>query len=81
MRRLDARKLNPTPDESQGVYRAAVPRAALDVDQALTTVRPICDDVRTRGADAVLDAGEKFDGVRPARLRVPPPPSNVSFTE
>ena len=72
MRRLDARKLNPTPDESQGVYRAAVPRAALDVDQALTTVRPICDDVRTRGADAVLDAGEKFDGVRPARLRVPP---------
>ncbi|WP_332644167.1 histidinol dehydrogenase [Aeromicrobium sp.] len=71
MRRLDARKLSPTPDESQGVYRAAVPRAALDVDQALATIRPICDDVRDRGVEAVLDAGEKFDGVRPAELRVP----------
>ncbi len=71
MRRLDARKLQPTPDESQGVYRAAVPRAELDVEQALATVKPICDDVRERGAAAVLDAGEKFDGVRPDSLRVP----------
>ncbi len=71
MRRLDARKLNPTPDESSGVYRAAVPRAALDVAQALAAVRPICDDVRARGAEAVLDAGEKFDGIRPTALRVP----------
>ncbi|WP_309972333.1 histidinol dehydrogenase [Aeromicrobium panaciterrae] len=70
MRRLDARKLSPTPDESQGVYRAAVPRAALDVEQALATIRPICDDVRDRGVEAVLDAGEKFDGVRPVDLRV-----------
>ncbi|WP_344771627.1 histidinol dehydrogenase [Aeromicrobium panaciterrae] len=71
MRRLDARNLQPTPDESQGVYRAAVPRAELDVEQALATVKPICEDVRTRGVDAVLDAGEKLDGVRPAQLRVP----------
>ncbi len=34
-------------------------------------VRPICDDVRDRGADALRDLGERFDGVRPARLRVP----------
>ncbi len=71
MRRLDARKLDPTPEECSRVYRAAIPRADLDVAQALAAVRPICDDVRARGAEAVLDAGEKFDGVRPAALRVP----------
>ncbi|MDX6277732.1 MAG: histidinol dehydrogenase [Nocardioidaceae bacterium] len=71
MRRLDATKLDPTPEERERVYRAAVPRADFDVEQALVAVVPICDDVRARGADAVLDAGEKFDGVRPAQLRVP----------
>ncbi len=53
------------------VYSAAVPRAEIDVEHALAAVRPICDDVRARGTVAVLDAGEKFDGVRPAQLRVP----------
>ncbi len=70
MRRLDATKLRPTTDERERVYRAAIPRAVFDVEQALIAVVPICDDVRARGADAVLDAGEKFDGVRPAQLRV-----------
>ncbi|AWB92012.1 histidinol dehydrogenase [Aeromicrobium chenweiae] len=71
MRRLDLRELDPTTDEAAAVYSAAVPRAAVDVEHALAAVRPICDDVRTRGTAAVLDAGEKFDGVRPAQLRVP----------
>ena len=53
------------------MYGAAVPRAELDVEQALADVRPICEDVRERGTVAVLDAGERFDGVRPAQLRVP----------
>jgi histidinol dehydrogenase len=57
---LDARSL-----------RDVLPRAELDVEAALSTVRPICDDVRHRGADALRDLGERFDGVRPARLRVP----------
>lgn len=48
-----------------------MPRAEVDVEHALRAVVPICEDVRTRGAVAVLDAGEKFDGVRPERLRVP----------
>ncbi|KGN34553.1 histidinol dehydrogenase [Knoellia sinensis KCTC 19936] len=51
--------------------RATLPRAELDVEAALAAVRPICDDVATRGAEAVLDASEKFDGVRPDSLRVP----------
>lgn len=48
-----------------------VPRAEVDVEHAMAAVRPICEDVRSRGASAVLDAGERFDGVRPAQLRVP----------
>lgn len=71
LRRLDLRQLTPEAHEWQRVYGHAVPRAELDVDQALDAVRPICEDVRARGADAVLDAGQRFDGVRPAQLRVP----------
>jgi histidinol dehydrogenase len=51
--------------------REALPRAEYDLDDALDVVRPICDDVRDRGAAAVLEHGERFDGVRPAHLRVP----------
>jgi histidinol dehydrogenase len=71
MRRLDLRSLAPSADEAAAVYSAAVPRAEVDVEHALAAVRPICDDVRERGSVAVLDAGERFDGVRPAQLRVP----------
>jgi histidinol dehydrogenase len=71
MRRLDLRTTDPAPEEWEWVYSAAVPRAEIDVEHALAAIRPICEDVRSRGADAVLDAGERFDGVRPAQLRVP----------
>jgi histidinol dehydrogenase len=51
--------------------RGVVPRAALDVEHAVERVRPLCEDVRTRGVDALLDLTERFDGVRPAGIRVP----------
>ncbi len=51
--------------------RFVVPRAVLDVEAALEDVRPICAEVRERGEAAVLDFGERFDGVRPPQLRVP----------
>ena len=51
---------------------AELPRAQLDVEHALDVVRPLCDDVRARGEAAVLEYGERFDGVRPASLRVDP---------
>ena len=50
---------------------AALPRAELDVEAATAAVRPVVDDVAARGAAAVLDASERFDGVRPEHLRVP----------
>jgi len=51
--------------------RDVVPRAALDVEHALETVRPICADVRERGVAALFELTERFDGVRPVSLRVP----------
>ncbi|MQA04683.1 MAG: histidinol dehydrogenase [Streptosporangiales bacterium] len=51
--------------------RTEVPRAELDVDAALDAVRPVCADVRQRGRAGVLDATERFDGVRLAAARVP----------
>ncbi len=51
--------------------RKALPRAEFDVTTALEQVRPICEDVEHRGAEALRDLGERFDGVRPAHLRVP----------
>ena len=51
--------------------RDLLPRAEFDVQAALEKVRPICDDVRHRGSAAVVEWGEKFDGVRPRQLRVP----------
>ncbi|WNI15098.1 histidinol dehydrogenase [Actinacidiphila sp. ITFR-21] len=54
-----------------GIDRDLLPRADFDVEAALDTVRPICEDVRHRGTQAVIEYGERFDGVRPERLRVP----------
>ncbi|HZI98219.1 MAG TPA: histidinol dehydrogenase [Actinomycetales bacterium] len=59
---LDAREL-----------RGTVPRARMDVEAALDAVRSICADVRQRGAAALRDLGERFDGVRVESLRVPAP--------
>jgi histidinol dehydrogenase len=48
-----------------------LPRAALDVEAALAGVRPVCDDVRERGAAAVREYTARFDGVDLATTRVP----------
>ena len=49
---------------------AVVPRAEIDIDAALETVRPILADVRARGEAAIREYGQRFDGGSPARLRV-----------
>lgn len=65
--RTDLRGRTPTTAELRG----ALPRGGVDVDAVLHQVRPVVDDIRERGADAALDYCEKFDGVRPASVRVP----------
>ncbi|HMM95920.1 histidinol dehydrogenase [Phycicoccus sp.] len=65
--RLDLRGRRPGLRE----LRAALPRAEFDVEAALAAVRPVVEDVRDRGAAALHDAAERFDGIRPPALRVP----------
>lgn len=49
----------------------AVPRADVNVGDALATVEPIIAAVRDRGEEALREFGAKFDGVSPEYLRVP----------
>jgi len=51
--------------------RDLLPRAPIDVDSALASVRPLCEDVQKRGAAAVRELTERFDGVTLETLRVP----------
>jgi len=52
-------------------FRSLVPRAPLDVEAALDVVRPICEDVRHRGVEALIELAARFDGVQQADIRVP----------
>ncbi|UQA96023.1 histidinol dehydrogenase [Streptomyces halobius] len=54
-----------------GALRDLLPRAEFDVEAALETVRPICEDVRHRGTAALIDYARRFDGVGIERVRVP----------
>jgi histidinol dehydrogenase len=48
-----------------------LPRAEVDVDAVVNQVASVIDAVRARGVEAVLEFTERFDGVRPASVRVP----------
>jgi histidinol dehydrogenase len=48
-----------------------LPRATTDVEAAVAQIRPVCDDVKRRGADAVREYTARFDGVDLATTRVP----------
>jgi histidinol dehydrogenase len=48
-----------------------LPRAAIDVEAAAAQIRPVCEDVRRRGAQAVREYTQRFDGVDLATTVVP----------
>jgi histidinol dehydrogenase len=48
-----------------------LPRAATDVEAAVARIRPICDDIRQRGAEAVREYTRRFDHVDLPATRVP----------
>jgi histidinol dehydrogenase len=56
---------------SRSELRGVLPRAELNVEVALDVVRPICEDVRRRGAAAVRDYTNQFDHVDRPSTRVP----------
>jgi histidinol dehydrogenase len=55
---------------STAALQAALPRGGVDVEAVLPKVAPIVDAVAARGAEAALEYGESFDGVRPDGIRV-----------
>ena len=66
LRLLDLRELDTTDPRSY-----EIPRGEVDIERALEAVEGIVSEVISGGDAAVLDLGERFDGVRPASLRVP----------
>jgi histidinol dehydrogenase len=52
-------------------YNAELPRAALDVAQAMALVEPILHRVKTGGENELIKLAQEFDGVTPASIRVP----------
>jgi histidinol dehydrogenase len=71
LERIDLRGKSPG-SMTQAQLAAVLPRAELDVAAAVEQVRPIVEDVRLRGDEAVREYTTRFDGVdRPAGSRVP----------
>jgi len=52
-------------------YNAELPRAALDVAQAMALVEPILHRVKTGGERELIKLAQEFDGVTPSSIRVP----------
>jgi histidinol dehydrogenase len=69
--RIDLRG-RPAAGLTRAQLTGVLPRAALDVEAAVAAVRPVCDDVRARGAAAVRDYTARFDGVDLPSTRVSP---------
>ncbi|MDQ4094246.1 MAG: histidinol dehydrogenase [Actinomycetota bacterium] len=65
--RTDLRGHLPAP----AALRGLLPRADVDVDAVADQVAPLIEAVRDRGVAAVLEFTERFDRVRPTRIRVP----------
>ena len=65
LKRLDLRG---APDD----WQDSLPRPAAAKEPPTATLQAILADVRARGDAAVRDYTERFDGVRPDALRVPP---------
>src|SRR2546427_87882 len=69
--RIDLRGRAPA-SLSRTALAGVLPRAATHVEAAVAQIRPVCDDVKHRGAEAVREYTARFDGVDLATTRVPP---------
>ena len=52
-------------------YRSELPRATLDVAEAMNLIVPILNRVANGDEGVLLDLAQEFDGVRPPSIRVP----------
>ena len=67
IRRVDLRGVRHSKAEVQNL----LPRATLDVNEAMKLIEPILSRVKNGGAEDLYSLAEEFDGVRPPSLRVP----------
>jgi len=73
--RIDLRGKDPAASDP------VLPRAALDVEAALDAVRPLCEAVRHRGAEAVRELTLQFDRVDLATAQVEPAALDQALAE
>ena len=66
IRTIDLRGQRPTLTE----LLRLMPRSQTDVTAATEAASALVSDVRARGEEALLDQAERFDGVRPERIRI-----------
>ena len=56
---------------SKAGYRSELPRAAMDIETALTEIAPILKTVKSATEQELLALCEKYDGCRPTSIKVP----------
>ncbi|CAA9336548.1 MAG: Histidinol dehydrogenase [uncultured Nocardioidaceae bacterium] len=71
IRRIDLRSQAAVHGDGPADYRTLVPRADIDVAGTLEVVRPIVEDVRRRGVEAIRTYSLRFDGVEQQDIEVP----------
>ena len=47
-----------------------VPRASIDINQAVQSIKPLLEEVRTRGVEAIVEVTVERDGVDPRPIKV-----------
>ena len=56
---------------TKAAYQSELPRAQLNVADAMRLIEPILERVQNGGESDLLDLAQEFDGVRPSSIRVP----------
>ncbi len=65
----------------KAAYARELPRASLDVAQAMEAIQPILQRVKNGTQNELLDLCQEFDGIRPKNLRVPLDAINTALLE
>ena len=56
---------------TKSAYQSELPRADLDVGEAMRLIEPILERVKNGSESDLLELAQDFDGVRPSSIRVP----------
>jgi histidinol dehydrogenase len=56
---------------TKSAYQSELPRADLNVGEAMRLIEPILERVKNGSESDLLDLAQEFDGVRPSSIRVP----------